>query len=385
MIVFFIRIVYTSIYSVSLLFENSSILAQNKEMIQFDFTLRGFEINRQTYSFPIAKEELFTLFGEPEVFVGEYNDIFIWHIVGIRAFSKDRININTIEVNYKVEDYPTAVKSAFIGQLELNGEADPMEYYNNHKKERTKLWDTDDTGAFVFNDVSVWYNIREGKLSSLSLQAYEAVEAETVALLMVDENYEYLEAVWYEWKKVIENRVGADNKYYNPTHGITQEQLDAVVEQLDEVELPTILVNFYKIGNVKWNAVTSAISLQVNGWDYDLLPFDKIADEWEEINELFDDEVDECTVADYDTQLKCTGYANPKWIPFAEGKNGDYLLIDTDPSDTGTYGQIIELQNESWQRTVIAFCLEELIFREIESLEGEMTEHQQFIIDNGTF
>lgn len=355
-------------------------------MIDFDFTSKGFEINGQLYSFPIAKEELFTLFGEPEVFSGEHNDVYIWHTVGLRAFAKDRINIDTIEVTYRVEDYATAVKSAFIGQLKLNGESDVMKYYNEHKQERIKLWDTDDTGAFRFNDVTVWYNIRREELYSLSLQAYEEVEEEEVALLPIDENFEYLEAVWYEWKKTIEHRVGADNKYYNPTHGITQEQLDTVVEQLDEVELPAILVNFYKIANVKWNAVTSALSLHANGWNYDLLPFEKIADEWEGINELFDDEeVDEDTLADYDTRLKCTGYANPKWIPFAEGKNGDYLLIDTDPSDTGTYGQIIELQNESWSRTVIAFCLEELIYREIESLEGEITEHQQFIIDNGTF
>lgn len=355
-------------------------------MIQFEFTSKGFEINGQVYSFPIAKEDLYTLFGEPEVFISEYNDVYIWHALGLRAFSKDRIVINNIEVNYKVKDYTSPVISVFMGQLALNGEADAMLYYNNHKPDRIKLWDTDDTGAFVFNDVSIWYNIREGELYSLSLQAYEEVEEEEVALLPVDENFEYLEAVWYEWKKAIENRVGADNKYYNPTHGITQEQLDTVVEQLDEVELPAILVNFYKISNVNWNAVTSAISLQVNGWDYDLLPFEKIADEWEGINELFDDEeVDEDTIADYDIRLKCTGYANPKWIPFAEGKNGDYLLIDTDPSDSGTYGQIIELQNESWERTVIAFCLEELIYREIESLEGEITEHQQFIIDNGVF
>ncbi|MEK6492596.1 SMI1/KNR4 family protein [Myroides odoratimimus] len=355
-------------------------------MLQFDFTSRGFEINGNLYSFPIAKEALYALFGVPEVFTGEYNDVYIWHTLGLRAFSKDRISINTIEVNYKVKDYTSAVISVFIGQLNLNGESDAMKYYNEHKPERIKLWDTDDTGAFRFNDVTVWYNIRQGELYSLSLQAYEEIQEEEVALLPIDENFEYLEAVWYEWKKAIENRVGADNKYYNPTHGITQEQLDTVVEQLDEVELPAILVNFYKIGNVKWNAVTSALSLHANGWDYDLLPFEKIADEWEGINELFDDEeVDEDTVADYDTRLKCTGYANPKWIPFAEGKNGDYLLIDTDPSDTGTYGQIVELQNESWSRTVIAFCLEELIYREIESLEGEITEHQQFIIDNGTF
>ncbi|MDR2221816.1 MAG: SMI1/KNR4 family protein [Flavobacteriaceae bacterium] len=358
-------------------------------MIRFDFTSNGFEINGVKYSFPIAKEELFNLFGEAETFVGPHNEVYIWHTLGLRAFAKDGALVDTIEVTYIVEDYSSAAKHPFVGQLCLNGETDPMLYYNNHKKERIKLWDSDDTGAFVFEDATVWYNIREEGLTSLSLQAFEEPIEEQVDVLPFDENFEYLEVVWKEWKVAIENKVGADNKYYNPTHGITQEQLDTVIEQLEEVEvtLPAILVNFYKGGNVKWNAVTSAISLQANGWNYDLLPFENIVSEWENINDLFDEdeEVDEELIANFDSRLKCTSYANPNWIPIAEGKNGDYLLIDTDPSDTGTYGQIIELQNESWERTVVAFCLEELIYREIASLEGETTEHQQFIIDNGTF
>ncbi|MDM1380972.1 SMI1/KNR4 family protein [Myroides marinus] len=358
-------------------------------MIRFDFTSNGFEINGTKYSFPIAKEELFNLFGEAETFVGPYNEVYIWHTLGLRAFAKDGISIDTIEVTYIVEDYSNAAKHPFGGQLYLNGETDPMAYYNNHKKERIKLWDSDDTGAFVFDDVTVWYNIRNDQFISLSLQKYEEVVEEVVDTLPMDEGYEYLEVVWKEWKAAIENKVGADNKYYNPTHGITQEQLDAVEEQLqeEEVVLPELLVNFYKAGNVKWNAVTSAIRLGANGWGYDLLPFENIANEWDEVNGLFDEdeEVDEELLVNFDSRLKCTSYANPKWIPIAEGKNGDYLLMDTDPSDTGTYGQIVELQNESWERTVVAMSLEELIYREIAILEGNDDEGYQFIIENGAF
>jgi cell wall assembly regulator SMI1 len=52
-------------------------------------------------------------------------------------------------------------------------------------------------------------------------------------------------------------------------------------------------------------------------------------------------------------------------VPFAEGRNGDYLLYDTDPSEQGDFGQIIELQNESWQRNVVAESLEALLKNEI--------------------
>jgi cell wall assembly regulator SMI1 len=58
-------------------------------------------------------------------------------------------------------------------------------------------------------------------------------------------------------------------------------------------------------------------------------------------------------------------------LPFADGDNGDYLLFDTDPSELGTYGQIILLENETWERVVIANSLEELIKSQIEKVKKE--------------
>lgn len=70
---------------------------------------------------------------------------------------------------------------------------------------------------------------------------------------------------------------------------------------------------------------------------------------------------------------------------FCGGRNGDYLLIDTDPSEKGTFGQIIELQNEGWTRSVVASSLEELITQEIEIIKSEGNNRFGFIQENGKF
>lgn len=87
----------------------------------------------------------------------------------------------------------------------------------------------------------------------------------------------------------------------------------------------------------------------------------------------------------YSDKVKAVNYANPKWIPFAEGRNGDYLLIDTDPSEKGSFGQIIELQNEGWTRSVVASSLEEVIRQEIEIIKSEGNNRFGFIQENGKF
>ena len=356
-------------------------------MIHFECTSKGLQINGKEYSFPLKKETLIELFGPPVVFPNEYNEVYIWHDLGLRGFSKDSIGIDTLEVTYQVEEYMSAVRSSFSGVFMMNGEVDPRVYYDTHKKERVKLWDGDSSGAFVFQDVSVWYSIRDTILHSLSLSAYEEPLVESVETLPLEKDFAYLHVVWQDWKTAIEQVIDSDNCYYNLTHGLTQEQLTQVEAEFDEIKLPLHLINFYKAGNVKWDAVTSAFSIHVNGWDYDLLPFDRIPHEWEMIQELFDEEeeIDEETKDQFDTKLKCNSYANKGWIPFAEGRNGDYLLFDTDPSKTGVYGQIIELQNEAWTRIVVAQSLEELIYRAISSIQHEQAEKYKFILENGAF
>lgn len=78
--------------------------------------------------------------------------------------------------------------------------------------------------------------------------------------------------------------------------------------------------------------------------------------------------------------IKTCLYANPKWIPFATGRNGDYLLYDMDPGEKGTYGQIIELQNESWKRKVIAKSFTTLIENEIELIKKGHLKKYDFIL-----
>jgi cell wall assembly regulator SMI1 len=56
------------------------------------------------------------------------------------------------------------------------------------------------------------------------------------------------------------------------------------------------------------------------------------------------------------------------------------LLYDTDPASKGKFGQIIELQNESWDRNIVADSLEELIQNEIHNLKSGKIEHFDFIV-----
>ena len=132
--------------------------------------------------------------------------------------------------------------------------------------------------------------------------------------------------------------------------------------------------------NVDYDAVTSAFQFGVNNWSYELIPFQDIAEEWNSIQDLQFDE-DDLPEQEIDFEkINTNNYANPKWIPFATGRNGDYLLYDTDPASKGKFGQIIELQNESWDRNIVADSLEELIQNEISNLRAGKTEHFDFII-----
>lgn len=205
-------------------------------------------------------------------------------------------------------------------------------------------------------------------------------EAKTDTPLPVDEKYRHLEKCCKEWIDGVTKIVSRENDYCNLTHGITQDDIKRHVQIDESIFVPDELINFYKIQNVKYNPVTSAFSFVVNNWNYDLIPFEDIASEWEDIQDLQFENNEELDLSQYSEKVKAGNYANPNWIPFATGRNGDYLLYDTDPSEKGTYGQIIELQNESWERNVIANSLSELIQNEINLIRNGNIEKFDFIL-----
>lgn len=194
-----------------------------------------------------------------------------------------------------------------------------------------------------------------------------------------------LSQLFSNWINLIHKIVPEHNPCFNLTAGISEMEIEAHKSLEKGIEIPVELIHLYKIYNVKDNWVASAFSFtpEKGGW-YQLIPFKKIQQEWEGIQKLyFDDSLEEGSLDHFDPKVKADDYANPRWIPFADGDNGDYLLFDTDPSESGTYGQIIELQNETWERNIVANSLEELIQMQIElTQKGEPKDFWDFMLEN---
>jgi cell wall assembly regulator SMI1 len=186
------------------------------------------------------------------------------------------------------------------------------------------------------------------------------------------------------WIDLIHKIVPEQNPCFNLIAGISEMEIEAHKSLEKDIEIPIELINFYKIYNVTDNWVASAFSFTPNGCWYQLIPFKKIQQEWEGIQDLyFEDSLEEGNLDNFDPKVKANDYANPRWIPFADGDNGDYLLFDTDPSELGTYGQIILLENETWERIVIADSLEELIESQIEKVKKrEPKDFWDFMLEN---
>lgn len=350
------------------------------KMIHIDFTKNSFQINSRDVTFPMPVEDMELLLGiADEVFKGKGDMAYLWSNLGLRAFSNDGKLLYGIELTYRVNQCKHSPKKTFAGKIHMEGQ-DLKEYYKHHQNELVKQFKDDEDGKFIFHNHSIWINMFDGEWECVMIQAYEKPTNLAVEKVASDKEFQHLVPLWENWIKAIKMYVDEDNAYYNLTHGITAKQQDELQAQFDK-PLPAVLTNFYKIHNVTWDAVASAFHFTVNGWSYDLLPFEKIYNEWDAIRGLIeeDEELEETLKEGFSDKTKSQAYANPMWIPFAEGRNGNYLLIDTDPSEKGQYGQIIELINEFWQRQVISSSLEELLQLETEKTKKEGKEKFSFV------
>src|SRR6218665_1957074 len=297
------------------------------------------------------------------------------------AFSKERNQVESLALELQVREYDYCAKSIFTGEF-LFEDQELFQYYENNKNQLVKLFKGDRSGAFILNKIRVWFDKEEGKVTGISISAYEKEEKPKKTPVPLDSEFKIFEPLWKEWISEINKIVSTNNDYYNLADGISKEDIEQHSELEDGIKIPPALVNFYKVQNVDYDPVTSTFQFGVNNWAYELIPFEDITEEWNSIQDLQFDEEDlpEQDEVDFE-KIKTNNYANPKWIPFATGRNGDYLLYDTDPASKGKFGQIIELQNESWSRIIVADSLEELIQNEITNLKAGKTEHFSFIIE----
>jgi len=346
-------------------------------MTKLELSKTGFQINNIKIEFPIDITVLKQALGDFRYTKKQYNHIYTWDDQGIMAFSKEGDKVESLAIEFEVREYDYCAKNIFIGEFIFDGQ-ELFQYYEDNKNQLVKLFKGDRSGAFILNGISVWFDKEDGKITSLSISASEEKEKKITA--PIDPEFKLFEPLWQEWISEINKIVSTNNDYYNLTEGISEKDIQEHIELENDISIPPALVNFYKVKNVDYDPVTAVFQFGVNNWSYDLIPFEDIAEEWNSIQDLqFDEEDLPEQEIDFE-KINTNNYANPKWIPFATGRNGDYLLYDTDPASKGKFGQIIELQNESWDRNIVADSLEELIQNEISNLRAGKTEHFDFII-----
>lgn len=348
-------------------------------MTTIELSRTGFQINGVTLQFPIDMTALKQVLGDCRYTKKEYNHIYIWDTLGIAAFSKEGIKAESLMLELKCREYDYCSKNPFKGEFIFDNE--PLfDFYKTNKNQLVKLFKGDKNGAFALNGISVWFDKKEGQIIALDISSYKEEIKKPKNQMPVDDEFKIFELLWQKWVKEINKMVPTDNDYYNLTDGITKEDINKHSELEEDILIPPALQNFYKIYNVEYDAVTSAFQFLINNCTYELIPFEDIKEEWESIQNLQFDEEDLPELEIDFEKLNSDNYTNPKWIPFATARNGDYLLYDTDPGSKGKFGQIIELQNESWERNIVADSLEELIQNEINNLKSGKNEHFDFIV-----
>lgn len=71
-----------------------------------------------------------------------------------------------------------------------------------------------------------------------------------------------------------------------------------------------------------------------------------------------------------DASIKADFWWNPKWIPLSADGGGDGKMIDLDPSEQGTAGQIIQMWHDDSRREKAANSLREFLQNYVQDLEA---------------
>lgn len=352
-------------------------------MLTISLNENGLHLNQQIFNFPIPLEKLLALLGtSPRILKYKANTVYVWDESGIAAYAPQDHLIETIEVSFQHEDFDSSPQQAFKGQF-IYKQQDAISVFFDQPELRQMAYEGDSRSALITDQICASFHgdFKQKQIEGISFSAYQTpTEHEK---LLLDSRFAHLEQLWTDWMTAIEQIVPQENEYYNLKHGIEQQDI-LNLQQQQEMQIPEILINFYKAHNVEWDAVTSVFSFSVDGMGYDLLPFEDIYQHWQNNVELNTGEhLDASNYPNYDARTKINDYTNVSWIPFAESRDGDYLMLDLDPAEGGTYGQIIELQNESWERNIIANSLEHLVEMTIKQLNNPDDDRYEFILENG--
>ncbi|OAB47172.1 SMI1/KNR4 family protein [Paenibacillus antarcticus] len=157
------------------------------------------------------------------------------------------------------------------------------------------------------------------------------------------------------WQRIIEKGTNLEVNFeetLNLQSGATDEELQLIENTLN-VTLPVEMKKIYTVHNGQnWNVGVNSFVRNLT-----LSPISLIIDNWNFLQEEFESDDIE---PDIEGEIKPVLW-NSKWIPIAENGGGDYLCLDTDPSEAGSVGQVLYCWHDWGKRSVEAENLFEFI------------------------
>ena len=150
------------------------------------------------------------------------------------------------------------------------------------------------------------------------------------------------------WEQIIAKGSAHDPQFENKLHlqsGATDQDFTHLEDVLG-VQFPEHLQSFYRIHNGQQENKASACFLR----NLTLSSIAEIIENWTFLQDELDPEDWE---VDAQQSVKPLAW-NSKWIPIAANGGGDYLCIDTDPTEEGTIGQVLYFWHDWEYRSVEA-------------------------------
>jgi hypothetical protein len=121
-------------------------------MITVEISEKEFIINNYSLTFPIAISELTSALSQPELFKGQYNNIYTFHEFGVLAYSKNEDLIDCVALVFDPKfKYDYSPRLQFNQKLSINGQL-MREFYRDNKKKR------DAHHSLNFGKFSLYFN-----------------------------------------------------------------------------------------------------------------------------------------------------------------------------------------------------------------------------------
>ncbi|MFD0861428.1 DUF6892 domain-containing protein [Sungkyunkwania multivorans] len=142
-------------------------------MISIRLSQDNFSINDSALQFPIDIRVLENVLSAPKRAVKKkYNTIYTWDELGVLAYSKNGKAIESLVLELKEENFDFSPQEIFKGAFFLNDE-EATAYYSANKNKRVKRFDHDPSGVLVLNNISVWFDLNEGKVEAIEITTFK--------------------------------------------------------------------------------------------------------------------------------------------------------------------------------------------------------------------